>query len=90
MASTSDRVGDTAADVRDQIRDLRDQVDRLMRDRVTPTIADAAGRAQDAVHQAQEMVEDQAEAFSGRVREMPIISVLIAAAAGYLLGRISR
>ena len=93
MATTdryADRVSDVATDARDQIRQLRDQVDGLMRERVTPMISDAAGRAQDAAHRAREMAEDQAEAFSGRVREMPLTSVLIAAAAGYLLGRFSR
>lgn len=93
MATTdriADRVNDTAGDARDQIRQLRDQVDSLMRERVTPIISDAAGRASDAAHRARDMAEDQAEAFSGRVRDMPIASVLIAAAAGYLLGRFSR
>jgi ElaB/YqjD/DUF883 family membrane-anchored ribosome-binding protein len=86
----ADRVSDTAGDARDQIRQLRDQVDSLMRDRVTPIISDAAGRAQDAVHRARDMAEGQTEALSGRVREMPITSVLIAAAAGYLVGRFTR
>jgi ElaB/YqjD/DUF883 family membrane-anchored ribosome-binding protein len=94
MASTTDRIadriGDTAGDARDQIRQLRDQVDSLMRERVTPMISDAAGRAQDAARQARSMAEDQAEAFSGRVKERPITAVLIAAAAGYLIGRLSR
>lgn len=94
MASTSDRyadrINDAAGDTRDQIRELRSQVDSLMRERVTPMISDAAGRAQDAARQARDMASDQAEALSGRVRGMPITSVLVAAGIGYLLGRITR
>lgn len=86
MASMSD----TGADARDQIRQLREQVDTLLRERVSPAVSGVAGRAQDAARQAREMAQDQTEALSSRVREMPIASVLIAAAAGYLIGRLSR
>jgi len=57
---------------------------------VTPVISEAAGRAQGAARQAGEVVSEQAEAVSGRVREMPLTSVVIAAAVGYLLGRLTR
>lgn len=90
MANMSDRISETGADAREQIRQLRDQVDSLMRERVSPAVSGAAERAQDYARQAREMAEDQTEAFSSRVREMPIASVLIAAAAGYLIGRLSR
>ncbi|MDA8250271.1 MAG: hypothetical protein M0Z28_14005 [Rhodospirillales bacterium] len=90
MANTSDRVSDSTADAHEQIRQLRDQVDRLLRERVTPAVSGAAERAQDMARQAREIAEDQREALSSRVREMPIASVLIAAAAGYLIGRLSR
>ncbi len=90
MPSMSDRVSESAGDAREQIRQLRDQVDSLMRERVSPALSGAASRAQDAAHHAREMAEDQAEAFSSRVKERPIVAVLIAAAAGYLIGRLSR
>jgi ElaB/YqjD/DUF883 family membrane-anchored ribosome-binding protein len=91
MASPSD--GDTSTttqDARDQIRQLRDQVDQLMRERVTPIITDAAGRAQDMARHAQDAVSEQVEAVSSRVRSMPLTSVMIAAAVGYLIGRVTR
>jgi ElaB/YqjD/DUF883 family membrane-anchored ribosome-binding protein len=90
MTSTADTVHDAAADAKAQIRQLRDQVDALMRERVSPMIADAAGRAQDAARHAQDIAHDQVENLSGRVRETPITSVLIAAAIGFLIGRIAR
>ncbi len=90
MASTAETLQDAANDAKAQIRQLRDQVDTLMRERVTPMISDAAGRAQDAARQAQDLAHDQVENLSGRVRETPITSVLIAAAIGFLIGRIAR
>ncbi|CAH2604253.1 protein of unknown function [Rhodovastum atsumiense] len=90
MASPTDTLSDTATDAREQIRQLRSQVDQLMRERVNPAISDAAGRAQDIARQAQDVVTDQAEAVSGRVREMPLTSVLIAAGVGFILGRLTR
>ena len=90
MASTQDTIKDAANSAEEQIRQLRDQVETLMRERVTPIIADAAGRAQNAARQAQDMAHDQVEALSGRVRETPITSILVAAAVGFIIGRIAR
>jgi len=69
---------------------LREQVEALMRDRVTPALADAAGRAERAIHGAADSVRGQAETVSGKVREQPLVAVLIAAGIGYLLGRAMR
>jgi ElaB/YqjD/DUF883 family membrane-anchored ribosome-binding protein len=97
MASTSETVRETASSDHDEIRRLRDQVDSLMRERVTPVISDAAGRAQEAARRAQEaarhageVAQGQAEALQSHVREAPLTSILIAAAVGYLLGRLTR
>jgi ElaB/YqjD/DUF883 family membrane-anchored ribosome-binding protein len=73
-----------------QIARLREQVETLMKDRVTPAVTDAAGRAEKAVYGAAGAVRDQAEAVSGRVREQPLIAVLIAAAIGFALGKVMR
>jgi len=73
-----------------QIARLREQVEALMKDRVTPAVADAAGRAEAAVHGAAGAVRDQAEMVSDKVREQPLLAVLIAAAVGYALGRVTR
>ena len=86
----SDRMSESSADAREQIRQLREQVDGLMRERVSPAVSGAAGRAQDYARQARDMAEQQTEAITSHVRAMPITSVLIAAAAGYLIGRIAR
>ena len=73
-----------------QIARLRDQVETLMRDRVTPAVSDAAGRAQSAMNDAAGVVRDQAEVVSGKVREQPLVAVLVAAGIGFVLGRAMR
>ena len=86
----SDTVKDVAGDTQDQIQTLRAQVEQLLNDRVTPAIAGAAGRAESAVHSARDMTNTQVENVSAQVRDQPIIAIGIAAAVGYLLGRIAR
>jgi ElaB/YqjD/DUF883 family membrane-anchored ribosome-binding protein len=83
-------MSDKVNDAKEQIAKLREQVETLMRDRVSPVISDAAGRAEYAARQASGVARDQAEALGGRVRQQPLIALLIAAAAGFLIGRISR
>lgn len=88
--SPADAMSDKANDAKEQIAKLREQVEVLMRDRVTPALAGAAGRAEDAARAASDMAHEQAEAISGRVREQPLIALLVAAGVGYLIGRIVR
>lgn len=105
MANASSRLRDGARDVagdaNEQLRQLRAQIDGLMRERVGPIVSDAANRAQDYGRQAGalardygqqagDLAHDQSEALSGRVREMPLAAIAIAAVAGYLLGRLAR
>lgn len=73
-----------------QIDKLRAQVEALMNDRVTPAVADAAGRAESAVHAAADTVRGQTEMVTAKVREQPLLAVLIAAGVGYVLGRVTR
>jgi ElaB/YqjD/DUF883 family membrane-anchored ribosome-binding protein len=77
-------------DAQAQIARLREQVESLMKDHVTPAVADFAGRAESAVHTASGAMRDQAEAVSGRVRDQPLIAIMIAAAAGWIIGRVMR
>ena len=83
MPDTHVKSDDTHA----QIAHLRDQVEALMKDRVTPAVTDMAGRAENAMNSAAGMVRDQARMVSGHVRDQPLIAVLLAAGIGYLLGR---
>jgi ElaB/YqjD/DUF883 family membrane-anchored ribosome-binding protein len=85
------RSADTISnDAREQIARLRDQVENLMRDRVSPGLTEAAGRAEQFARRAGETAHDQADALSERVRDQPLIAVAVAFGVGYLLGRFIR
>ena len=73
-----------------QIARLREQVEALMRDRVTPAVTDAAARAESAMHAAADTVRGQTEMVTSKVREQPLLALLIAAGIGYVLGRATR
>ncbi len=77
-------------DAQAQIARLREQVEALMKDRITPAVADFAGRAESAVHTASGAVRDQAQAGSGRVKDQPLMAIVIAAAVGWIIGRVMR
>lgn len=83
-------IQDSADDTKAQIAQLRKQVESLMSDRVTPVLADAAGRAESTARQGIDYTREQAEAISNRVRDQPLIAIGIAAAVGYLVGRLFR
>lgn len=86
----SDHTHDAPQDANEQIAQLREQVQTLMSERVQPAMAQAADTAKQYAQDAREIYEDQAEALSERVRESPIVAILVAAGVGYILGRIAR
>ncbi len=88
--TATDTISEKAHDAREQIAQLRRQVEQLMSERVTPALSDAAHRAEMAARNAGDMAREQAEAVSSRVREQPLVAILIAAATGYLIGRLFR
>jgi ElaB/YqjD/DUF883 family membrane-anchored ribosome-binding protein len=90
MASYSETANNKVEDATTQIARLREQVEALMKDRVTPALADAAGRAESAVYGAADVVREQADNVSGRVREQPLTAILIAVGIGFVLGRALR
>ncbi len=88
--TVTDKAKDVASDTQDQIQSLRAQVEQLLNERVTPALAGAAGKAETAVTTARDMTTSQVETVSAQVRDQPIIAIGIAAAVGYLIGRIAR
>lgn len=89
MAYAEDAKG-KMEDANAQIARLREQVEALMKDRITPAVAEAAGRAENAVYGAAGAVREQADAISGRVRDQPLAAIVIAMAIGFVLGRAMR
>ncbi len=88
--TTMDNVRERAGDAKEQIEKLRQQVESLMSERVSPALHDAAGRAEAAARSGMAMARDQKEAVSSRVREQPMVAIVIAGVAGFLLGRLFR
>lgn len=88
--AASNTMNDVTHDAKEQIAQLREQVQTLMSERVTPALANAAGQAEEYVRQAKDVYDDQTEMLSERVRESPIVALLLAAGVGYLAGRIFR
>jgi ElaB/YqjD/DUF883 family membrane-anchored ribosome-binding protein len=88
-SDSSDATGKTE-DVMTQIGRLRDQVETLIRDRVGPAFNDATSKAGAAVQGANEAVRFGADEFARAVRAEPLVAVAVAAAIGFVLGRISR
>jgi ElaB/YqjD/DUF883 family membrane-anchored ribosome-binding protein len=80
--------GDRPEDPREEIAQLRAQVEQLMRDCVTPAVADAAGRAEEAVLEAKAYARERVETLSRSVRARPLTALAIAAGVGYVLGRV--
>jgi ElaB/YqjD/DUF883 family membrane-anchored ribosome-binding protein len=79
-----------ADDAMAQIARLREQVEALMRERLGPAVESVTERVEEAAHDAADSVRVRAEALAGLVREQPLTAVGIAAAIGFLLGRIGR
>ena len=78
-------------DIPAQIARLREQVDALMKDRVTPATGDGTVCSEIAVCcSVVKVVQQQAEELSGRIRERPLMALLIAASVGFVLGRAIR
>jgi ElaB/YqjD/DUF883 family membrane-anchored ribosome-binding protein len=73
-----------------QLNALRDQVETLMHDKVTPRISAMADSAQHAATQARDSVRDGAANVSARVHENPLAAVAIAGGVGFLLGMLFR
>jgi ElaB/YqjD/DUF883 family membrane-anchored ribosome-binding protein len=92
MNSNPGHVDDGAIgdDAKVEIARLRAQVEELMRDRVTPAVADAAGRAEEAAYHAIDYAQAKVELVARNVRERPLTALAIAAGVGYFLGRVRR
>lgn len=84
-AASTDRV---ATDANEELAKLRAQVERLMQERVTPALAEAADQVQGYAVRARDAVEERADALSDTVRDRPLVAIGIAALGGYLIGRL--
>ena len=77
-------------DAQAQIQSLREQVNSLMNERLTPVVADLADRTQTAVQGATGTVRQQADVVSGQVKQQPLVAILVAIGVGWLIGLLTR
>ncbi len=75
-------------DARAELARLRAQVERLMEDRVTPSLGAAADTVEDYTRRARQTIEENAYYVSDTVRERPLLMIAAAAVGGYVLGRL--
>jgi ElaB/YqjD/DUF883 family membrane-anchored ribosome-binding protein len=87
-SSIQNKIG--KVDAMAQIGILREEVETLMRDKVTPAVAGATERMVSTAQGAADTIRTSADMLAGRVRHQPLISVLLATGVGYLLGRVVR
>ena len=69
---------------------LREEVQTLIDERVSPPLANAASAANEYVQQAKDVYADQAKMLSDRVRAAPFAALMIGLGAGYVIGRVVR
>jgi ElaB/YqjD/DUF883 family membrane-anchored ribosome-binding protein len=85
-AASGQRLAD---DARAELARLRAQVERLMEDRVTPALGQAADTVEEYSRRARARMDANAHAVTDAVRDRPLLSIAAAALGGYLLGRLT-
>ena len=79
-----------AADADSEIARLREKVETLMTDRVTPAVTQLASQAEDAAHAATDKVRENAERLSDTIKAQPLTAVGVAALVGFLFAGLVR
>jgi ElaB/YqjD/DUF883 family membrane-anchored ribosome-binding protein len=81
---------DLSGAARDEIAVLREKVETLMSERVTPMMAGMADRAEHVARGAADRMNVQVDRLSSTVREQPITSLAIAGAIGFFAAMLLR
>lgn len=83
-------VNTIAADASDEIARLREKVEMLMNERVTPAVSAVAAEVEAAATSACNTVRGQADRLEGAVKEQPFVAIGLAALAGFLVASLIR
>lgn len=86
LKEKAENLGESAAD---EMATLREKVEALLKDKVTPAIANAAEAAGGYARDAKAAVAGQAERAADTVKEHPLIAVAAIAALGFAIGRLT-
>ena len=86
----SDTIRPEANDAMAQIARLREQVEALVREKAMPAMESMSACAGATAHEAAEWSRQRADTMRETVRGQPLAAILIAAAVGFVLGRLAR
>lgn len=78
------------ADAKAEIVQLREKVEQLMNERVTPAVSAVADRASAIGKSATETVRHQADRASDAVHDKPLVALGVAALAGFVIASLIR
>ncbi len=89
LGGAKDAAGEWTDDLQGELSRLRSEVERLVRERVSPALSDAAGAAGDYAQRAKDVAVRQGEQAAAVVKENPLVTVGLVAAVAFLLGRLT-
>ncbi len=89
VGGAKDAASDFGEDMQGEITRLRGEVERLMRERVSPALSGAAETAGDYAQRAKDVAVRQGEQAVAVVKGNPLVTVGLVAAAAFLLGRLT-
>ena len=72
-----------------ELQRLQSDMETMIRDTIAPTLAEVVARAAGAALYGSNQVRDYSDTVAGGIRSRPLISVLVAAGIGFVLGRAS-
>ena len=73
-----------------ELAHLREKVEMLMNERVTPALGAVADHAQTVVRNASNEFRQQTTRLSETVQQQPFMAIAMAAAAGFVLAKLAR
>lgn len=74
----------------EEIKSLKNHVEGLLNERITPAIINAADKAEKVAHSTKEMTDIQMQQVSGKVKSKPLVAIFASAVIGFILGRVIR
>ena len=86
----SDTARNYTVDADAEIARLREKVETLMTDRVTPAVTQLASQAEGVAQAATDKVRENAERLSDTIKAQPLTAVGVAALVGFLFAGLVR
>src|SRR5450755_2111212 len=72
-----------------QIQRLQDEVETMVRDTIAPTLAQIVSQAASSAVYGSKQVREYSDTMAVGIQSRPLMSVLVAAAIGFVAGRIT-